>query len=86
MSYNFCSTIVSFKDAPAPALATRQPKSSAQGANLISNNNTPENNAAEGEANNFTLAITISISDLQVIKQRIEDLEEAAKRNSFCRQ
>ncbi len=71
MSYNLRSTNASSGNAPAPALTTGQPESSAQGANQRQNNNTPGNNAAERAANNLNLAVTISITDLQAIKQRI---------------
>lgn len=51
------------------------------GANLRRGNNTPRNNGAEGEGNNPNSAITISVTDLQVIQQRIADVEEAAHQN-----
>ncbi len=81
MFYNLRSTNASLGDAPIPAPATNQPKSSAQGANTRRSNNTPENNAAEDVANNPNPAVTISVVGLQAIQQRIADLEEASQRN-----
>ncbi len=83
MSYNLRNTNTFLGDAfaPAPAPTTNQPESSAQVANPRRGNNTPGNNFAESAANNPNPAVTISVADLQAIKQRIADLEEASQRN-----
>ena len=84
MSYNLCRSSEFLGNRLVSSPATSQPEFFAQGSNLHQKNNTLRNNIAEGVAINSNLAVNISNSDLQVIKQKIANLEKFTHWNFFC--